>query len=204
MTDIDPALLNALGFHAVARQLDVSPDHIFLVPRLEDGRLGVVIGSIAFPVGTCALEVDDIPAAWERAVTWWNTEATQEERSVLFERVREEAGGVPLVLSINQAKATIGREAEALASIPWASFEEMMDKRMFVLAGGGGAKRVFQHRSLPVEVTFTFHALGPSGGPGFAITKLLVRQQDVLDQCRGGAGPDQVLLQAIDIARGTV
>ena len=106
------ALKMALGVHETMRTMGIAPERIFVQtygdPLSPD--LAVVLGPIGFPVGNVGVPVAVFPMLWKAAVTWWNHDATDEERRDLFHHFTSRTDGARLVALVQQA--------DALASLP--------------------------------------------------------------------------------------
>ena len=202
-----PIILKALAFHEAAARVGVDPANIFVSHQLKgDGRMGVVIGLIAFPVGICDLTPEEFSVQWPAAVAWWNQDATPEVRQAHLDALNAEVGGgLPLVVGIQNAAGTIGQKHEDfMKQVPWAAVDEEMDKLQFVLLGEVESTHVYKHRTLDVELTLDFQVrVAETGTAGFMFDKLKIHGVDVLDDLTAlGLPPPAMLQHALDRARG--
>lgn len=101
--DLHPSFRNALALHEGFRRLKFTPDEIFLCPM--DGEIGVTVrrgdrraNFLAGPWNAA----DEIMGPWGAAVSWWNNEATREDRIEVWDSSHAVKGGVWIILELSR------------------------------------------------------------------------------------------------------
>ena len=83
--DIQPLYIEALGAHEFFRQLGYLPENIFINLGRNQIAIQVKEDEKKADVVLAKEQPTDFADRWAEAVTWWNDEATEEERREIYE-----------------------------------------------------------------------------------------------------------------------
>jgi len=100
--DLHPAIREALALHESFRTLSFSPDDIYFRPLADKVVVTIRRGGKEFnaEAGKHNLAIPELCRQWSAAATWWNKEATNDERMEIFHSSKAWAGKVGLVTAL--------------------------------------------------------------------------------------------------------